>query len=258
MKNLEDNPACPPPDTSRLEHVNTAFSPFPLHLLWFSANQWPWGWKKKTQYLVWLHIILSSELKGKGNLRGQSCYRGKRVLVAWKLQGSLQSATPVLLGEREEGSGQNLGLSLLLMPSQFRDGNFCPSPPPDSFTHLEFPNTCPVGCLTSDIYAIKSWLVELEQYVPRLTLLRSRCSAFLLWRLYPLLSSNSWKDNSSFVPRKLVPSSNWQKPRRTTPHSHAQINIYKQQLSAWRLHTAPSVSMKYLHNDSELPTEKAV
>lgn len=41
MKNLEHNPACPPPDTSGLEHVNTAFSPFPLRLLWFSANQWP-------------------------------------------------------------------------------------------------------------------------------------------------------------------------------------------------------------------------
>lgn len=33
MKNLEDNPACPSPDTSGLQHVNTAFSPFPLHLL---------------------------------------------------------------------------------------------------------------------------------------------------------------------------------------------------------------------------------
>lgn len=38
LKNLEDNPACPPPDTSGLEHSNTAFSPFPLRLLWFSAN----------------------------------------------------------------------------------------------------------------------------------------------------------------------------------------------------------------------------
>lgn len=125
MKNLEDNLACPPSNSSGLEHVNSAFSPFPLCLLWFSVNWWPWGWKKK-EYLLWLHTILSSELKGKGNLRGLSCCRAKGLQLPGKLQGSLQSATPALLGEREEGSSHSLGLLLLLMPSQFKDGNFAP------------------------------------------------------------------------------------------------------------------------------------
>lgn len=220
-------------------------SPFPLHLLWFSANWWPWGCIQPGRKSIFFHYtsFFNLSFRAKETSEAEAAVEAKGLQCVQGTAGVFAECPHLALwwGEWQGASAATtLSFSLCLPNSRLEIMSLSST----SLLHLlEYPNMCPVNCLTCDNHVINSCPFEHEWYIPILVVSIFCCDAFLTFRLRLFWFFHSWKDNSSFVPWKLVPSGNWQKPRRS-PHSQAQSGIYKRQ-SVWTLHIAPSVSMKY-------------